>query len=309
MTNRVGIKGRGISTYVRYFDPSGVPVEPDSTPRVEVTSPDGYVIRALSNSGVSSEADVDGLYRFDYIIPLSTSDGYASDRWVALIGGEEVEYTFQFLVQDNGSAVAGEEPTFSPTGTTTFTFTKCEAEGIDKLMTILKKRLKSDGTSRKPDPNNPAQYITVECPVFSNDELVCFLISSLSEFNAHPHFTGFTFCDPQITGIFADIIIQGAVLLGLAAQTLIEKGREFSINDNGITFQPPQVSDILNTQYNSQLAWYKEKLNSQLAWYKEKLKHIKHSIKPTIKSLGTYRITAISPAYMRLRHLRQKQLI
>jgi len=88
-------------------------------------------------------------------------------------------------------------------------------------------------------------YTEVPCVIFTTDELTCFLINSLSEFNQWPHFTNFTFADVQIQDLFADIIIQGAVLLALAAQTLIEKGREFSITDNGVTYQPPQVSDIL----------------------------------------------------------------
>ena len=55
--------------------------------------------------------------------------------------------------------------------------------------------------------------------------------------------------EPAIYGIFAAIIIQGAVLLALAAQALIERGREFSITDNGITFQPPAVAEMLNAQF------------------------------------------------------------
>lgn len=298
MADRLGIRGRNITTYVRYFDPSGNPVNADATPSVEVIDADGVVRRPLVTTEVGQERDLEGLYRFHYSIPTSGPDGYWTDRWVALIGGESVENSFQFYVQEAGEVQQDIEPNFQPTGSATFTFTKCEAEAIDCLLTILKKRLKSDGTNKVPDPNNPSQYITVECPVFSDDELICFLINSLSEFNQWPHFTSFGFCDPQITGIFSDIIIQGAVLLGLAAQSLIEKGREFSITDNGVTYQPPQISEILNSQYGT-----------QLGYYKEKLKMIKTSLKPGPKGLGTFRVTAISPNFLRLRHLRERQIV
>lgn len=298
MADRLGIRGRSIELYVRFFDPSGNPTNTDTTPSVEAIDTDGVVRRLLTTTGVSREMDVEGLYRFDYEVPISGPDGYWTDRWVALIGGETVESTFRFYVQEAGTVDQDVEPVFEPTGSATFTFSKCEAEAIDHLMTILRKRLKNDGTRQTPDPNDPSRTITTECPVFSTDELTCFLINSLSEFNQWPHFTNFGFCDAQITGIFADVIIQGAVLLALAAQSLIEKGREFSITDNGVTYQPPQISDILNNQYGT-----------QLGYYKEKLKMIKTSLKPSPKGLGTFRVTAISPNFLRLRHLRERQIV
>ena len=295
MADRLGIRGRDIVVYVRFFDPAGNPINADTTPRVEITDADGTIQRALTTTGVSQNSDVVGLYEFSYSIPLNFADGYATDRWVVVLGGETVENSFQFFVQESGSIAQDIEPVFEPTGTATFEFDKCEQEGIDCLMKILKKRLKSDGVRQVPD--GMGGFTEEPCSVFSNDELICFLINSLSEFNAWPHFTNFSFCDQQITGIFADVIIQGAVLLALAAQTLIEKGREFSITDNGVVYNAPQVSDILNNQYTT-----------QLGYYKEKLKMIKSSIKPRPASLGTFRVTAVSPAYLRLRHLRQRQI-
>ena len=176
------------------------------------------------------------------------------------------------------------------------TFTEEEVEGINKLLRILKKRLKNDGTRKVSD--GAGGFIDEACSIFSNDELICFLINSLSEFNQIPHFSDFQFSDNQIQNIFSAIIIQGAVLLALAAQALIERGREFVITDNGVTYQPPAVSEILNTQYAT-----------QLADYKEKLKFIKINLKPSPKGLGTFRVTAISPNFLRLRHLRARQIV
>lgn len=296
MADRVGVKGQSITIYVGFTDSEGAAVNADAVPQVEVTDTDGAILRILNKTGVSQVIDSVGLYSFTYKIPLTTIDGYHQDRWVALIGGQTVTSSFQFLVIDGGSIAQDVEATFTPDDTFSFDFSKAEVTGINKLIHIMSKRLKSSGTRQVDD--GAGGTTTVACNIFSNDEMTCFLVNSLSEFNQWPHFTSFTFAESQTTGIFLDIIIQGAVLLALAAQTLIERGREFQITDNGVTYQPPAVSEILNSQYGT-----------QLGYYKEKLKAIKTSLKPAPYSLGTFRVTSISPNYIRLRHLRQRQII
>jgi hypothetical protein len=296
MADRVGIRGRTIEVYVRFSDPSGEPVNADVLPSVEVIDSNGVVRRILNTAGVSQITDSPGLYKFTYGVPLSGPDGYWMDRWVALIGDETVESSFGFTVQEGGVVEQDIDAVFTPGAEYEFDFTKDEVDGINKILTILKKRLKSDGIRKVPD--GAGGYIEERCDVFNDDELICFIVNSLSEFNQWPHFTSFTFADSQIQGIFLDIIVQGANLLALAAQTLIEKGREFTITDNGVTYQPPQISEILNSQYGT-----------QLGYYKEKLKMIKTSLKPSPKGLGTFRVTAVSPNFLRLRHLRERQIL
>lgn len=293
---RTGIKGREVVLYARFIDSQGNSVLVDDTPRVEITDTNGVVRLTLTNVYTSAELDDPGLYRFNWTLPLDGPDGYWNDRWVAEVGGEEIQSTFEFLVFDGGIVEEGIEPEWQPDSSFDWKFTKCEAEGISILMKILKKRLKNDGLSKVPD--GAGGYTVHPCPVFSDEELICFIINGLNEFNQFPHFTNFTFCDTAITGIFSDLVIQGAYLLAVAAQSLIEKGREFAINDNGVTYQPPAISDILTTQYNA-----------QLAHYKDKLKAVKASLKPGPKGLGTFRVTAVSPNFLRLRHLRARQII
>lgn len=296
MADRNGIPGHTIELYVQFRDAFGNPVDTDDTPKARVSDSTGRVWQVLSKSGVTGVSDATGLYRLTYNIPLGFADGYAEDYWQAKIGNETVTASFSFLIRDDGSAEESEEPVYTPGDDFTFEYSKAETEGINRLMKILKKRLKSDGTRKVPDGSGG--YIEGECNVFSNDELICFLINSLSSFNQIPHFTDFSFAHQLIYDTFADVIIQGAVILALAAQTLIEKGREFVITDQGVSYQPPAVSDILNTQYNT-----------QLTNYTEKLKYIKANLKPSPKGLGTFRVTSVSPAFMRLRHLRQRQVI
>jgi hypothetical protein len=128
--------------------------------------------------------------------------------------------------------------------------------------------------------------------------LVYFLESSLSEFNSIPHFTDFTFCDDVISGRFAHLIVEGAAIYAMAAQMLIESGRELTINDNGIQFTPPQLSNALNNE-----------LSQFLASHREQVKYVKTSIKPRPIGYGSFRVMAVSPNFARLRHLRERRIV
>ena len=295
MANRLGIRGRTVELFVRFVDAAGNPTIADDVPQVEVSDSNGTVQQTLTNLGVSL-LENPGLYKLEYTIPLTAPDGYWTDRWVAEIGGAEVENTFEFLVMASGALTPGAEPVYSPGDDVPYNFTQEEVYGINVLLKIMKKRLKNDGIRKVPD--GQGGYIEEKCSVFSDAELICFLVNGLSEFNQIPHFTSYCFSDQVIYTIFADVIIQGGIILALAAQALIEKGREFTITDNGVTYQPPQIADLLNNQYGQ-----------QLADYKEKVKFIKCNMKPDPLGLGTFRVTAISPNYLRLRHLRERQLI
>jgi len=328
MINRVGIRGREVSLYVQFTDAYNEPVDADRIPLVSIYDSHGILRQLPTNigcgfSGVNGNThgyDNDdenvGLYVFNYNIPIDGYDGYWVDVWDAYVGGEQIpSAAFQFLVISSGEAVESSEPIYAPgtqtkdgyivgTGTDEeldftempFKFDKAEMEGVNVILQLVKPRLKNDGVRKV--PNGTGGYDTVPCSVFSDSELIAFIVNSLSEFNQIPHFSNFNFGNPQIYTVFADVIVQGAVLLALAAQSLIERGREFVITDNGITYQPPQISEILNTQYNT-----------QLADYTAKVKFIKCNMKPRPLGLGTFRTSSISPAYLRLRHLRERQII
>mgnify|MGYP001575989356 CR=1 FL=1 len=295
MANRIGTRGRSIDLFVRFVDATGEAINSDETPEVQITDSNGNVQQAFTNLGVSLLKDT-GLYQLTYTIPEDGPDGYYIDTWKANIGTEQVISAFQFLVISAGGVEESVSPTYEPGDASPFNFTKEETLGINKLLRIVKIRVKNDGVRKVPD--GAGGYTEEACTVFSNDELICFLVNSLSEFNSYPHFTNYNFDDERIQTIFSDLIIQGAVILALAAQALIEKGREFVITDNGISFQPPAVADLLNNQYSA-----------QLADYKEKLKVIKNNLKPSPLGLGGFRVTAVSPNYLRLRHLRERAII
>lgn len=295
MTSRIGIRGRDIELFAQFLDSAGNPTDTDDIPKVELIDSNGNVVLKSTNLHTTN-TEIVGLFKFSFTLPLTMSDGYATDNWSAVIGGESVNSSFSFLVLSSGSIESAKEPVHEPGDDHDFIFTKEEAENINKLLSILKKRLKNDGKVKVPD--GAGGFALVDCPIFSNSELTCFLINSLSEFNQTPHFTEFTFADNQFCTQFADILIQGAFILALAAQALIERGREFTITDNGVSFQPPQVSEILNSQFST-----------HMQAYREKLKFIKVNMKPSALGLGTFRVTAVNPNFLRLRHLRSRQIL
>lgn len=293
MTDRVGTRGHEIDLYTLFTDADGNPIDADNIPQVTIYDSNGNSQITLQ-SGVSI-ADRPGLYKFSYLIPLYGPDGYYQDSWTAYIGGVQTTATFQFQVLGQGIISQAVAPVFEPTDDFTYTFTKYEAHGISILLALLKARVKNNGYTRT--PNGLGGYTVVPCNVFTDDELIKFLIDSLSDFNSTPHFTQFCFSHEEIKHIFADIIVQGAELMAISAQAIIEKTKEFTITDNGVTYSPPFLSELLMNQYNA-----------KLPVYQEKKKFIKASIKPKPLGQGTFRITSLSPSYIKLKSLRERQV-
>ena len=80
---------------------------------------------------------------------------------------------------------------------------------------------------------------------------------------------------------------------------MVEKGRDFTISDGGISYQPPQLGDFLSSHYGN---W--------LSSHRERVKFVKASIRPGPRSFGTYtNLASGAPAFVRLRHLRQRRIV
>jgi hypothetical protein len=94
--------------------------------------------------------------------------------------------------------------------------------------------------------------------LFTTYQLMLFLTFSLSTFNQIPPFTNFTFEDTEFINEFMDLILKGAEISGLAAEELIEKGKEFPTMDLG--FKPPSISDILNTRFSAEFTDWQEEV-------------------------------------------------
>src|SRR5208337_3193762 len=96
--------------------------------------------------------------------------------------------------------------------------------------------------------------------IYSNDMLAGFIELSVSDFNQVPNFTYYTLDDDKFVDTFAEVLVEGATLYALSSQALLERGREFMMTDNGITFNPPSISEMLNTQYSTLLVYHWDKL-------------------------------------------------
>lgn len=288
---RTTVLGMAVNLDIRIADPLGNLVDPDTIPTVEIRNSHNVTLYGPTQVGVAKLGV--GLYRFIYAPPMGQNVGLWNDMWTAMVAGQNSTATLTFTVLSGTSiSAAGAQIGDAPC----VTFSDAEIQGINILLAQLKCRLKNNGVAQSTDAYG--QKVYVDCPIFTDDELVCFLNGSLSEFNQVPHWTNFGFNDPIIHSRNAHVVVEGAHILALGAQMLIEAGREFTVTDNGITMQPPPLSTTLNTQFGT-----------LLTSHTEKLKFIKASYKPAPTGVGTYRVLAVSPAFLRLRHLRQRQII
>jgi hypothetical protein len=299
----MAIKARGelidvtdqVNLTVQFKDNLGNPVDTDSFPQISIIQPSGLVALAPTSTGVARVAP--GKYSFIYTIPINGPYGVFNDVWVGYVNGFRVETTFSFVVthtqipsiNTDGYVHLGDDPGFN--------YSQAAIKNINKLIKSLKARLNSAGKAKATDVYGNVIY--VDCDIFSIDMLTTFIATALWDFNQVPFFTFFQFDDDNFVEQLGEILVEGATLYALASKALIERGREFQITDNGLNFNPPTVSELMNTQYSTLLSHY---------W--EKLKYIKNSLRPAPKGLGVFSMnSAINPAFARLRHLRARRLI
>jgi hypothetical protein len=297
-TSRQVVVGNTIVLEIDVRDAMGRRADADSLPEVAIIDPNDNIVRAKSTTNVTRIEE--GRYRLAYLVPGAGHLGIWIDHWYATLNGFPTEARLNFIVVTQAAEIdvlgdqIGDDARV--------TYTDEEIIGINKLLAMLKARLKNNVYVESIDAYGATQF--VECPIFTNEELTWFLNCSLSEFNQTPHFTDFLFSDNVICGAentvgrFSHILIEGAAILAVAAQMLIEAGKEFTIQDNGVSMSPPPLAATLNNQ-----------LTNFVSAHLEKLKAIKCSIKPHPLGIGSYRVLAISPNYLRLRHLRERRII
>jgi len=294
-TELVDIKDT-VQLTVTFRDQTGAPADLDSVPQITITQPSGLVSIGPTSSGVTRLGV--GHYQFDYTIGFSPSSyGVWIDNWVGILNGFRIEASFNFVVlhtdvpalNTDGYYHLGDDPGFN--------YSQVEIYNINKLLKTLKARLNSSGKSKSTDSFGNITY--VDCSMFSVEMLVTFLANAITLFNEIPHFTFFTFADSSFVAQFHDVLVEGATLAALSSQALLERGAEYIISDNGISFTPPTMSELLNTQYTT-----------LLTHHYEKVKFIKNSFKPHPMGLGSFSMSGSNnPSFRRLRLLRARQII
>lgn len=81
--------------------------------------------------------------------------------------------------------------------------------------------------------------------IFTTNQLVIFLATALEAVNTFPPFTNFSFENTKFIEAFSPMIVQYATYLATTSKALIEKGQEFKTLNNGVEFDPPQISEVL----------------------------------------------------------------
>jgi hypothetical protein len=282
--------GGQIRLETQFFDSAGNKKDPESFPTVEIFDGDGYLVRAASAASVTRPAL--GKFRLEYTIPDGYVAGVWTDVWDATVDGYALNSVFDFNVDPGGSIVAAGSTVTVPTmkigDKPNVKYTQAEIYGINILMEMLRFRLHNTQFGRDGQ----------RCDIFSIDEMLDFLRLALSEFNATPTFTSYTFADGAIYGIFADLIVEGSYLKAVSSIIPTEAAKEGLLTDNGITLTPASVSAALNNVHSG---LYSE--------YRNRVKEAKRNHRPPPIGMGAGSILASSPLYRRLRARKENQLI
>jgi hypothetical protein len=305
------VQGQGVALQIQFYDSCGSKVMADEIPVVEIYDQDNNLLLTADPDDVKHLGD--GLYEYIYTVPTDGDTGVWRDRWVATIGGaeldtdllpEETALNFTVVTPSTGLSADNGPGKILIADDVKFDFSDEEIKGINILLKFLKARLRSVGKKPQRDEFGAFLYdgygelLTEDCDVFTNDILVALLMQALSEFNSTPFFTNYSFADPLVQTLFSQVLVEAAYVFALSSQALIEKGRDFTISDGGINYQPPALGDFLSTHYQN---W--------LTTSRERIKFIKNNIRPGPMSYGTHtNLTGAAPAWIRLRHLKARRI-
>ncbi len=300
----MSIKARGelltptdqVNLTVQFYDSMGNPSNTDYFPTISLVQPSGLVGLPPTSAGVQ-QIDV-GKYLYKFTVPFNGPYGVWNDIWQGAVDEFVTVQTLSFVISDsNLPEVVNSDGKIHLGDDVGFDYSQLAIRNVNKLMKTLRARLNSSGKSKTTDGYGNVIY--VDCDIFSVDMLTSFIANALTDFNQVPYFTFFTLEDTWVVDQFHDILVEGATLMALASQALIERGREFTINDNGVSFTPPSISELLTTQYST-----------LLTNYDTKLKMIKNSLRPKPLGLGTFSMMgSANPLIKNLRLLRARQVI
>ncbi len=282
--------GQTIKLEVTFRDVAGNVKDTDTSyPTISILDAVGAEVLAATDLGVVRTGV--GSYRYSLLVPDGYETGVWNDVWVGSVDGYSVTAGFDFTVNSQGSieAVGATAPVLEVLGDEPVdSWSQAEIKGLNVLLKLLRRRLSN--TSFKPDGTS--------CDVFSVQELVSFLITSLSEFNSTPTITNYTFDNEIIYKLFCDAVTQGAYLYALASHATLEAARQFTVQDNGVTISPPDVAGNIMAL-----------ISAQLSDYRAKLKEIKRNHRPIAAAYVSGGLLQSSAAIRRYRMLKERQIL
>lgn len=275
---------------VTFRDGDGYLIDPTGIPTITIVQPSGQILLGPTSTGVIRESL--GVFKFNLAIPGYGPYGVFQDVWVAMVDGFRIEETFSFVVVGTNVPSAAIDDFVHLGDEYPFDYSQIAIKNINKMIKMMRARLNSSGKVKVKDSFGNDQWVT--CDIFSVETLTTFLAMALAYFNSIPYFTFFTMDDEGFIAQFGEILVEGAVMWALASQALIERGREYQIGDNGLSFTPPTVSELLNSQ-----------ASAMVTQYYDQVKLIKNSLRPAALGLGVFSLASTgNPAFRRLKHLR-----
>jgi hypothetical protein len=118
---------------------------------------------------------------------------------------------------------------------------------------------------------------------------------ALEDVNSHPMKTYYDFESMPRDWFY--LVVLGGYVLALNSQSIREKARNFVVSDQGITYTPPDMP--------GHLVSVSQQMEQKYQTMKEK---VKANEKPSILGIGSARVLIPSPAFAKLRHLRERRV-
>ena len=129
------------------------------------------------------------------------------------------------------------------------------------------------------------------CEIFDDGQLLSYIDLSLQSVNSHPTWTFYTL--DSVPRDWYNCIVLGAYSYALNAQGLTERAKNYTISDQGINYQPPDLPGHFQSLAQS--------MDAKFLAEKER---IKANVRPAPLGLGSSRTLSPNPNMIRLRHLR-----
>lgn len=133
------------------------------------------------------------------------------------------------------------------------------------------------------------------CQIFDDAQLFAYIDLAMQDLNSHPTKTFYNL--DNVPRDWINVIVLGAYVFALQAQSITEKARNFTVGDQGINYNPPDLpGHMMSIAQQIETKYQAEK------------ERIKANERPALLGIGSTRVLTPNPAFARYRHLRQGKL-
>jgi hypothetical protein len=133
------------------------------------------------------------------------------------------------------------------------------------------------------------------CQIFDDSQLFAYIDLAMQDVNSHPTKTFYDL--NTVPRDWMNVVVLGAYIFALQAQSITEKARNFVVSDQGISYNPPDIPGLMMS-----IAQQNE------TKYQAEKERIKANERPALLGIGSTRVLTPNPAYARLRHLRERRM-